>query len=141
MNIRLKKSSSPSDHSKPERILEIVDRFYKLDVEVKIAPLISRWINGDLNLRQIKQIRIEDLLERSPIDLNNDALAEELKDKRILVTGASGSIGSEISRQLSAYPCQAIAFARSVRVGAIQFAARAKTTEKNLFQSAGSRRS
>lgn len=91
---------------KPERILEIVDRFYKLDVKVKIAPLISRWINGDLNLRQIKQIQIEDLLERSPINLNNDALAEELKDKRILVTGASGSIGSEISRQLSAYPCQ-----------------------------------
>jgi FlaA1/EpsC-like NDP-sugar epimerase len=91
---------------KPERILEIVDLFYKLDVEVKIAPLISRWINGDLNLRQIKQIRIEDLLERIPIDLNNAMLAEELKDKRILVTGASGSIGSEISRQLTTYPCQ-----------------------------------
>ena len=93
---------------KPDRLLEVVDELYSLNVKVKIAPPISQWVDGDLNLKQIKKIRIEDLLERSPINLNNSIVKEELKNKTVFITGAAGSIGSEISRQISTYECEEI---------------------------------
>lgn len=89
-----------------KRMLEIVEDMHSLDVEVKIAPPISKWIGGNLNVGQIKPIRIEDLLERSPINLSNTLVKEELKDKVVFITGAAGSIGSEISRQISTYECK-----------------------------------
>lgn len=91
---------------KPRRLLAIVDDMYSLDVEVKIAPPISKWVHGDLQVKQIQQVKIEDLLERSPINLDNPLVKEELQGKTVLVTGAAGSIGSEISRQISNYNCE-----------------------------------
>ncbi|MFC2110133.1 polysaccharide biosynthesis protein [Bacteroidota bacterium] len=88
---------------KPQHILEILDDMYSLEVKVKIAPPISKWVDGDINVGQIKQIKIEDLLERSPINLNNPQIKEELFAKTIFITGAAGSIGSEISKQISNY--------------------------------------
>ncbi|HFS66965.1 MAG TPA: polysaccharide biosynthesis protein, partial [Flavobacteriia bacterium] len=58
----------------------------------------------DLKLSQIKDIKIEDLLQRNPIQLKNPKVEVELTNKSILITGAAGSIGSEISRQVSNYP-------------------------------------
>lgn len=88
---------------KPERILEITDSLLKLGLEIKIVPPLSKWIGGDFEANQIKQIKIEDLLDRKPISIDNPILQREVNDKVILVTGAAGSIGSEISRQLCLY--------------------------------------
>ena len=73
------------------------------DVEVLNVPDPKNWINGEFSTGQIKPIRIEDLLGREPIKLDKDKLYDEFSDKVILVTGAAGSIGSEIVRQLTEY--------------------------------------
>ena len=93
---------------KPNRLLAITDKFIDLDVEVKIVPPLSKWIDGDLNANQIRQIKIEDLLDRAPIIIDNPIVQREVNDKVVLVSGAAGSIGSEISRQLSLYKCKLI---------------------------------
>ena len=85
---------------KPQRLLEITDDFLKLGVKIKIVPLLSQWIEGDLAANQIKQVKIEDLLERAPISIDNPILKRDINNRTILVSGAAGSIGSEISRQL-----------------------------------------
>jgi FlaA1/EpsC-like NDP-sugar epimerase len=93
---------------KPSKLLEITDKLLALNVEVKIVPPLSKWIEGDLQANQIKQINIEDLLDRAPIIIDNPIVQREVNDKVILVSGAAGSIGSEISRQLSLYKCKQI---------------------------------
>ncbi|GAA4114294.1 nucleoside-diphosphate sugar epimerase/dehydratase [Aquimarina addita] len=86
-----------------ERLTEISDDLLGLSVKVKIIPAINDWIDGTLQVSQIKQIQIEDLLDRAPIALENQNIHKEFKDKVILVTGAAGSIGSEIVRQAAYY--------------------------------------
>jgi len=88
---------------RPSRLREIVDSFSDAPVSLKIVPAVNKWLNGDLKPQQIKNIKIEDLLGRKPIKLDNPVIAAEIKDKVVLVTGAAGSIGAEISRQLMAY--------------------------------------
>jgi len=88
---------------KPQRLLQITDSFLHLDVEVKIVPPLTKWIGGDLQVNQIKQVKIEDLLDRKPILINNPIVVRDVINKTILVTGAAGSIGSEITRQLTQY--------------------------------------
>ncbi len=85
------------------KLMQIVDSLIELPVKVKIVPSVDKWINGDLNIGQITEVKIEDLLDRSPIQINNPILQKELNDKTILITGAAGSIGSEIARQVSKY--------------------------------------
>lgn len=81
-------------------LMNIVQNISELPVKVKIVPPVKDWINSSLKANQIKKIKIEDLLGRAPIDLNNPILDKEFKDKIVLVTGAAGSIGSEIARQI-----------------------------------------
>ena len=78
----------------------IVNRCMDWDLEVKTVPPIDNWINGELTNSQIKVVKIEDLLGREVIKLGNAHLRSNLSGKVILVTGAAGSIGSEIVRQL-----------------------------------------
>lgn len=89
---------------RPSRLREIVDSFTDSPVTLKIVPAVNKWLNGDLNAQQIKAVKIEDLLGRKPIQLDNAVIREEVRDKVVLVTGAAGSIGSEIARQLMGYP-------------------------------------
>ena len=93
---------------KSNRLLEITDKLLKLGVEVKIVPPLTKWIGGDLEVNQIKQINIDDLLDRAPIKIDNPIVQREVDGKVVLVSGAAGSIGSEISRQLSLYNCKLI---------------------------------
>ena len=79
---------------------EVVDVCLKFDTQVLHVPPVANWINGELNFRQIKQINIEDLLVRDPIKLDIDLIEKQLQGRRILITGAAGSIGSEIARQV-----------------------------------------
>mgnify|MGYP000277105039 CR=1 FL=1 len=88
---------------KPNRLLELADNLIDLGVNVKIVPPLSKWIGGDLQANQIKQINIDDLLDRETISIDNPIVKREVTNKVVLVTGAAGSIGSEISRQLSGY--------------------------------------
>ncbi len=90
-------------HIEKKRLSDISDNLLKLSVKVKIIPAVSDWIDGKLNVSQIKQIQIEDLLDRAPIALENEKIKQELQDKVIMITGAAGSIGSEIVRQASFY--------------------------------------
>ena len=84
----------------PARKNEIVD--FCLDHEIKVlhVPPLDSWINGEFSARQLQTLKIENLLEREPIKINNEEIGHQVKNKRILVTGAAGSIGSEIVRQL-----------------------------------------
>tara|TARA_B100001245_G_scaffold236647_1_gene229162 strand:- start:3993 stop:5873 length:1881 start_codon:yes stop_codon:yes gene_type:complete len=87
----------------PKRKKEITEAALEKNLEVKIVPAIENWIHGELSAKQIKNVKIEDLLERDPIILDNVNISREIKGRVILVTGAAGSIGSEISRQLIYY--------------------------------------
>lgn len=92
-----------------ERSLSVARKNYVLDiclshnVVVKTIPEVSTWVNGELSVNQLKKIKIEDLLERPEIHLDQDDMNRNLTGKVILVTGAAGSIGSEIVRQLTKF--------------------------------------
>jgi FlaA1/EpsC-like NDP-sugar epimerase len=79
---------------------EIVDFCLDHDIKALSVPPYSKWAEGKFTSRQLQSIKIEDLLERDPIQINNNQINFQIKGKRILVTGAAGSIGSEIVRQL-----------------------------------------
>ena len=81
----------------------ISNKALDLGLMVKSVPHIRHWINGSFSANQIENIKIEDLLGRESIRLDNVNLVREIADKTILVTGAAGSIGSEICRQLFQY--------------------------------------
>lgn len=82
---------------------QITDICLENNVRVLNVPPAAKWINGELSFNQIKSIRIEDLLEREPIKLDTDKIQSELNNKVILITGAAGSIGSELARQCSKF--------------------------------------
>lgn len=78
----------------------MVDACFEQKVRVLNVPPANRWINGELSFKQIKKIKIEDLIKRDEINLDKAAIESRLKNKVILVTGAAGSIGSELVRQI-----------------------------------------
>jgi FlaA1/EpsC-like NDP-sugar epimerase len=79
------------------RIAEICRRN---DIPAKVIPGIYEIVGGTVNLSRIRELEIEDLLGRAPVDLDLSALSEALRDKVVMVTGAGGSIGSELCRQV-----------------------------------------
>lgn len=83
------------------KLIKLVDGLIDLDVQIKKVPAVEKWINGDLNMSQIKQFQIEDLLGRAPIQIDNPNLLNEFNGETVLITGAAGSIGSELVKQLS----------------------------------------
>lgn len=87
-------------HMPKLRKQELIEKCLSLDVNVRSVPPVERWINGELSFNQLKQVRIEDLIERDAIVLDKGAIAQQLFNKTILVTGAAGSIGSEIANQI-----------------------------------------
>ncbi len=96
-------NSIPSKR-KHEIANDCLDRNWKL----KVMPSVGNWVNGISNKNQIRDIRIEDILGREEIKLNLLQIMEGLEGKIILVTGAAGSIGSEIVRQLLKFPVKKI---------------------------------
>ncbi len=79
---------------------EIIDKCLSNNISVQSIPPIDKWINGELSFNQIKSVKIEDLIERDTIELDINAIGKQLNGKVVLVTGAAGSIGSEIVNQL-----------------------------------------
>ena len=92
----------------PHKKNELVDFCLDHDITVLNVPPVDKWINGRFSARQLQTIKFENLLEREPIRINNEELDHQLSNKRILVTGAAGSIGSEIVRQLLKFAPQTI---------------------------------
>ncbi len=85
--------------SKEERLV-IVDQCLEFNYKVYIVPVIMDWEDQKEISLKVKNLQIEDLLERKAIVLDNKSISKQLKDKTILITGAAGSIGSEIVRQV-----------------------------------------
>lgn len=78
---------------------EITEFFLHHHVSVKTIPSVVQWMGGELKSSQIRDVRIEDLLERDPIRIVNPAIGKQLQNQVVLITGAAGSIGSELVRQ------------------------------------------
>ncbi len=86
-----------------ERRNELVDSCIQHQVRVRVIPPIDKWAKGELSFNQIKEINIEDLLGRESIRLNKENVERDLKGKRICISGAAGSIGKELVRQVIQY--------------------------------------
>ncbi|NOZ46955.1 MAG: polysaccharide biosynthesis protein [Chlorobi bacterium] len=82
---------------------ELIEICLDYDVQVLTVPPIKEWINGELSFNQIKQVKIEELLERDPIVLDKNKIRQDVLNQVVLVTGAAGSIGSEIVKQLKRF--------------------------------------
>ena len=100
-----------------ERSLSVARKNFVLEicmahnVEIRTIPEVSTWVNGELSVNQIRKFKIEDLLERPEIHIDSEDMNRNLSGKVIMVTGAAGSIGSEIVRQLTRFsPKQIILF-------------------------------
>jgi FlaA1/EpsC-like NDP-sugar epimerase len=91
-----------------EEQLIIVDQCLEFNYRVYTVPLITDWENQKEISQKVKNIQIEDLLERKPIVLDNRSITKQLKDKTVLITGAAGSIGSEIVRQVLTFNPQKV---------------------------------
>ena len=87
----------------PARKKEIAEICIAHNVKVQNVPPVKKWINGELSINQIRDINILELLDRDEIQLDTNKIKAELTGKVILITGAAGSIGSEIARQVIEY--------------------------------------
>jgi FlaA1/EpsC-like NDP-sugar epimerase len=87
----------------PKKKSEIIRTAIDMDLKILETPAVDKWLNGQLQMAQIQKVKISDLLGRDPIKLNLEKIGKGLKGKTILVTGAAGSIGSEIVRQLARF--------------------------------------
>lgn len=81
----------------------IVETCKKISVEVRVIPGYSDIFQGNFTVSQLREIKIEDLLRREPIDLDLKSMGKFLQNKRVVVTGAGGSIGSELARQVAKF--------------------------------------
>jgi FlaA1/EpsC-like NDP-sugar epimerase len=86
-----------------DRKKEVLESVISLGLEILDTPSFDQWLNGQLEVKQLRKVQLEDLLGREPIKLDQIRIEEGLRDKVILITGAAGSIGSEIVRQITKY--------------------------------------
>ena len=82
---------------------DMADRLLAHNIKLMTAPTLSEWNNQFLDRTQLKEIQIEDLLQRNPIEIDIHKVASHLEGKRVMITGAAGSIGSEIMRQVASF--------------------------------------
>jgi FlaA1/EpsC-like NDP-sugar epimerase len=82
---------------------EVVESMIQLGCEIYDTPSFDTWLNGHLQVKNLKKVNLEDLLDRDPISLDLGRIEQGLNGKTILVTGAAGSIGAEMVRQLTKF--------------------------------------
>ncbi|HEB42012.1 MAG TPA: polysaccharide biosynthesis protein, partial [Candidatus Dependentiae bacterium] len=97
--ISIQQRNSPKKQS-------VIETCLNYNTRVLNVPPVHRWINGELSFKQIKKIKIEDLLGRTPIKLDEKQIKNQLRGKNVLITGAAGSIGSELVRQIAKFDPQ-----------------------------------
>ncbi|HEX2190386.1 MAG TPA: nucleoside-diphosphate sugar epimerase/dehydratase [Longimicrobiaceae bacterium] len=88
-------------HASPAQVRTIVDHCEDVGLPFRVLPSIAEVLAGDVRLEQVREVRIEDLLGREPVQLELQELAADLRDACVLITGAAGSIGSELARQIA----------------------------------------
>ena len=93
-----------------DAIRRVVELARKTDADYRIIPGIYDLLSGKVSISQIRNVDVEDLLRRKPVSLNTDQIKAYVKNRRILVTGAGGSIGSEIVRQISRFNPEHVIF-------------------------------
>ncbi|MEJ2540518.1 MAG: nucleoside-diphosphate sugar epimerase/dehydratase, partial [Gemmatimonadota bacterium] len=102
----------PSAH--PGDLRRIVGRCQSTGLPFRVLPHMAEVLDGDVSLSQLREVQIEDLLGREPISLELPELARELRGRTVLITGAAGSIGSELSRQVAInQPAELVVFDQS----------------------------
>lgn len=84
----------------PQRLRDLVDRFIEIDVRLRIIPQLEDVLRPDGTLQDVRDLSVSDLLPRPAVDTDLTPIKELLADKRVLITGAGGSIGAEITRQV-----------------------------------------
>lgn len=95
---------SPLKSEKLRNNPEMVDELVKAGIKIMMMPVAQEWDEKhDLSFNQLHEVEIEDLLPRDKIEVDMDAIGKMLTGKRVLITGAAGSIGSEMVRQVAAY--------------------------------------
>ena len=87
----------------PAKKKEVIESMIQFGCEILDTPSFDSWMNGQLEVRNLKKVELEDLLGRDPIKLDLEKIQNGLIGKTILVTGGAGSIGSEIARQLTRF--------------------------------------
>ena len=101
-------------HATKEQMRDLVDRCAATGVEYKILPSLAEMLTGPTPGGRLREVRIEDLLGRQPVSLDLAPVAREITGRTIMVTGAAGSIGSELARQLAGFrPKRLILFERA----------------------------
>jgi FlaA1/EpsC-like NDP-sugar epimerase len=91
------------------RIREVVSACRAVGLETKTLPSLQQILKGDVKVSMLRDVAIEDLLRRDPIQLDEPSMASLLRGRRVLVTGGAGSIGSELARQAARYEPSALA--------------------------------
>jgi FlaA1/EpsC-like NDP-sugar epimerase len=100
--------------AKGYQIEQIINRCQQSKVSFKILPPMSEQLNGTASIKQFRKLRVEDLLGRNPVQLDLGKIREQVQGKVLLITGAGGSIGSELARQTATYePRRLVLFERS----------------------------
>jgi FlaA1/EpsC-like NDP-sugar epimerase len=91
-----------------DRKSSIIRSAIAVGLEVLDTPEVDKWLAGQLRMPQFRRVDLEDLLGREPIKLDINTIKKGLTDKTIMITGAAGSIGSEIARQLTSFQCKSV---------------------------------
>jgi len=110
---------------------QLIETCLDQNITILTVPPLDKWINGQFSKRQLQAIRIEQLLERDPIKLNQEQLDKQIMGKRVLVTGGAGSIGSEIVRQLLNFNPATIIVCDQAETPLHELELELKTTNKN----------
>jgi FlaA1/EpsC-like NDP-sugar epimerase len=114
-----------------EKKNELIDICLDKGVKVLHTPPIRTWVNGQLSTRQIHKVTIEELLERESIPTNDAVIEAQVKNKRILITGAAGSIGHELVRQLARFNPEVIILVDTAETALYELELSLKTQFKN----------
>jgi len=83
------------------QVARIVSKIRECRIEFKILPTITELIDSPFEIKQMRKLRVDDLLNRQPVHLDFEAIRKKLEKKTLLITGAGGSIGSELARQIA----------------------------------------
>jgi len=96
------------------QIEQIIDKCRRSKVSFKILPPMSEQLNRTASIKQFRKVQVEDLLSRNPVQLDQGRIRDQVQDKVLLITGAGGSIGSELARQIASFePRRLVLFERS----------------------------
>lgn len=116
-----------------KRNLIVEDLIKRFKIRVKEIPPVEKWINGELTIKQISNIQIEDLLQREAITLGNEHVLADTRGKVVMVTGAAGSIGSELARQLCHLAVRKLVFVDQAETPLYELEQQVKALVPNVF--------